>query len=48
MIFNGRKAIIYQTTKTAMQSGKAKTKYWHKKVEPVAPNDIDVLMGRIR
>lgn len=39
------KVIIYQPAKTAMQSGKAKTKRWILKFERVAPGRPDALMG---
>ena len=37
-------ARIYQPAKTAMQSGRRKTRYWVLEFEP-SPKDIDPLMG---
>ena len=39
------KARIYQPSRTAMQQGKAKTRYWLLEYEPVAPRHPDPLMG---
>lgn len=39
------KAKIYQPAKTAMQSGKAKTKQWVLEYTPMAPMTPDPLMG---
>ncbi len=38
-------ARIYRPTKTAMQSGRAKTRDWILEFEPGAPKTIDPLMG---
>ena len=38
-------ARIYRPTKTAMQSGRAKTRNWILEFEPGAPKTIDPLMG---
>lgn len=38
-------AKIYQPAKTAMQSGRAKTKVWRLEYEPVAKGTPDALMG---
>jgi hypothetical protein len=38
-------AKIYQPAKTAMQSGRAKTKYWVLEYKPVTPKTPDPLMG---
>lgn len=38
-------AKIYQPTKTAMQSGRAKTKTWRLEYEPLAKGNPDALMG---
>ena len=38
-------ARIYRPTKTAMQSGRAKTRDWVLEFEPGAPKTIDPLMG---
>ena len=38
-------ARIYKTTRTAMQSGTAKTKLWHLDYEPEQPRQIEPLMG---
>ena len=38
-------AKIYQPTKTAMQSGRAKTKSWKLEYEPIAKGTPDALMG---
>ena len=38
-------ARIYKPTKTAMQSGDARTKDWVLEYEPEAPREIDPLMG---
>jgi hypothetical protein len=38
-------ARIYQPAKTAMQSGRARTKEWVLEHEPAAPREIDPLMG---
>ena len=37
--------IIYQPSKTAMQSGQAKTQSWVLEHQPSAPRTIDPLMG---
>jgi len=39
------KARIYQPAKTAMQSGRAKTKNWVLEFEPAEQKTIDPLMG---
>jgi hypothetical protein len=39
------RARIYQPTKNAMQSGKARTKLWLLEYEPGQPRQIDPLMG---
>jgi hypothetical protein len=39
------RARIYQPTRTAMQSGKARTKLWLLEFEPEQPRRIDPLMG---
>ncbi|MDE2135028.1 MAG: ETC complex I subunit [Alphaproteobacteria bacterium] len=39
------RARIYKPTKTAMQSGKARTKAWLLEYEPASPREIDPLMG---
>jgi len=36
---------IYQPAKTAMQSGRGKTKQWVAEYEPGAPRETDPLMG---
>lgn len=36
---------IYQPAKTAMQSGRGKTRHWVVEFEPTAPRDTDPLMG---
>jgi hypothetical protein len=38
-------ARIYKPTRTAMQSGDARTKEWVLEYEPEAPREIDPLMG---
>ncbi|PTW60105.1 ETC complex I subunit-like protein [Breoghania corrubedonensis] len=38
-------ARIYRPAKTAMQSGKAKTKRWALDYEPESPREIEPLMG---
>jgi hypothetical protein len=38
-------ARIYQPARSAMQSGKARTKKWLLEFEPEQPRDIDPLMG---
>ncbi len=38
-------ARIYQPTKTAMQSGRARTKDWLLEFEPASAREIDPLMG---
>lgn len=38
-------ARIYQPAKSAMQSGKARTKKWLLEYEPEQPRDIEPLMG---
>ena len=38
-------ARIYQPAKTAMQSGKARTRKWVLEYEPAAPREIEPLMG---
>ena len=38
-------ARIYQPTKSAMQSGKARTKKWVLEFEPEQPREIEPLMG---
>ncbi len=38
-------ATIYQPSKTAMQSGRAKTDSWTLEFEPATPSRIDPLMG---
>ena len=38
-------ARIYQPTRTAMQSGTAKTKAWVLDFEPERPRDVEPLMG---
>ena len=38
-------ARIYQPARTAMQSGKAKTRNWVLEFEPEAPREADPLMG---
>ena len=40
-------ARIYRPAKTAMQSGKAKSKDWHLDFEPASARTIDPLMGWI-
>jgi hypothetical protein len=40
-----REVRIYQPTKTAMQSGRAKTKNWILEFDPDARNTPDALMG---
>ena len=40
-----REVRIFQPTKTAMQSGRAKTKGWILEFEPAARNTPDALMG---
>lgn len=39
------RARIYQPTKTAMQSGKAKTKGWVLEFAPASAREVDPLMG---
>ncbi|MDE2182093.1 MAG: ETC complex I subunit [Alphaproteobacteria bacterium] len=39
------RARIYQPARTAMQSGKARTKAWLLEYEPSSPRRIDPLMG---
>ena len=39
------RARIYQPTKNAMQSGRARTKQWVLEYEPETPREIDPLMG---
>ena len=39
------RARIYQPTKNAMQSGKARTKAWLLEYEPASPRALDPLMG---
>ena len=39
------RARIYQPTKNAMQSGRARTKLWVLEYEPETPREIDPLMG---
>jgi ETC complex I subunit conserved region len=39
------RARIHRPTKTAMQSGWAKTQYWVLEYEPATPRDPDPLMG---
>lgn len=39
------KAKIFQPTKTAMQSGRAKTREWMLEYEPASPMTPDALMG---
>jgi len=39
------RARIYQPTKNAMQSGRARTKLWVLEYEPEKPREIDPLMG---
>jgi hypothetical protein len=39
------RARIYQPTRNAMQSGKARTKAWVLEFEPASPRRIDPLMG---
>ncbi len=39
------RARIYQPTRNAMQSGKARTKAWVPEFEPASPRRIDPLMG---
>ena len=38
-------ARIYKPAKTAMQSGKARTKRWVLEYEPEAPREVEPLMG---
>ena len=38
-------ARIYQPARTAMQSGKARTRKWVLEYEPAAPREIEPLMG---
>ena len=38
-------ARIYQPARTAMQSGKARTRKWVLEYEPVVPREIEPLMG---
>ena len=38
-------ALIYKPTKTAMQSGTAKTRYWVLEYEGEAPRTVEPLMG---
>ncbi len=38
-------ARIYKPAKTAMQSGRAKTKNWVLDFEPASPREIEPLMG---
>jgi hypothetical protein len=40
-------ARIYRPTKTATQSGRAKTKYWVLEMEPRSPKEADWLVGWI-
>jgi len=42
-----KRARIFQPAKTAMQSGRAKTKRWVLEYEPVSPRGHDPLMGWI-
>jgi hypothetical protein len=39
------RARIYQPTRNAMQSGKARTKFWVLEYEPESAREIDPLMG---
>ncbi len=39
------KVYICQSTKTAMQSGRAKTKRWRLSFEPLTPKFVDPVMG---
>lgn len=39
------RARIYQPTRNAMQSGKARTKAWVLEYEPTSPRQVDPLMG---
>ncbi|TCP63011.1 NADH dehydrogenase [Rhodovulum bhavnagarense] len=39
------RARIYQPSKTAMQSGQAKTHHWVLEFAPAAPRELDPLMG---
>ncbi len=39
------KVRIYQPAKTAMQSGRAKTRHWALEFEQTAPRELDPLMG---
>jgi len=39
------RARIYQPAKTAMQSGRAKTRHWILEYEPTDPKQLDPLMG---
>ncbi|MCE7028496.1 ETC complex I subunit [Jiella avicenniae] len=38
-------ARIFQPSRTAMQSGKAKTRLWMLEYEPAAPKQVEPLMG---
>ena len=38
-------ARIYKPTKTAMQSGRARTKNWVLEYEPASPREVEPLMG---
>ncbi|WAP67246.1 ETC complex I subunit [Jiella pelagia] len=38
-------ARIFQPSRTAMQSGKAKTRRWVLEYEPAAPKEVEPLMG---
>lgn len=38
-------ARIFQPSRTAMQSGKAKTRLWVLEYEPAAPKEVEPLMG---
>ncbi len=39
------KAIVYRPSKTAMQSGRAKTTIWRLEFDPTAPRQVEPLMG---
>ena len=39
------RAKIYRPARTAMQSGKAKTRYWLLEFEQAAPREVEPLMG---
>src|SRR5215510_6240221 len=47
IVFDGQamRARIYKPTRTAMQSGPARTKEWVLEYEPETPREIDPLMG---